>query len=93
MRGDQPVLTRLNTKDEIELRNGFPSKAEELFSYQAVILDDLEAAFFTPDQAGLLQRFVSERGGGLLMLGGMLTVSVAVVDVSGGKHVPDTMTS
>jgi hypothetical protein len=70
-RYDQPVLARLNTKDEFELRNGFPTKPEELYAFQAVIIDDLEAAFFTPDQAALLQRFVSERGGGLLMFGGM----------------------
>jgi len=42
-----------------------------LYAYQAVIVDDLEAEFFTPDQAALLQKFVSERGGGFLMLGGM----------------------
>ncbi len=70
-RYDQPVLTRLNTRDEFELRNGFPRRAEDLFGYHAIILDDVEAAFFTPDQAALLQKFVSERGGGLLMLGGM----------------------
>jgi hypothetical protein len=34
-------------------------------------VDDLEADFFAPDQAALLQKFVSERGGGFLMLGGM----------------------
>ena len=70
-RYDQPVLVRLNTRDELELRGGFPTTAEELYRYEAVILDDLEAEFFTPDQAVLLQKFVSERGGGLLMLGGM----------------------
>lgn len=72
-RFDQPVLIPLNTKDDAEgekLKKGFPTTAEDLFEYQAVILDDLEYAFFTPDQATLLQRFVSERGGGLLMLGG-----------------------
>ena len=69
-RYDQPVLIRLNTKDEFELRGGFPKTAEELFRYHAVILDDLEAEFFTNDQMTLLQRFVSERGGGFLMLGG-----------------------
>ena len=68
---DQPVLVRLNTRDEIELRAGFPRTAEDLFGYHAVILDDLEAEFFAPEQALLLQRFVSERGGGFLMLGGM----------------------
>jgi uncharacterized membrane protein len=70
-RYDQPVLVRLNTKDEFELRGGFPKLPEDLFAYHAVVIDDLEAAFFTPDQLLLLQRFVSERGGGLLMLGGM----------------------
>lgn len=68
---DQPVLVRLNTRDEIELRAGFPRTAEDLFGYHAVILDDLEAEFFAPEQAMLLQKFVSERGGGFLMLGGM----------------------
>ena len=68
---DQPVLVRLNTRDEVELKAGFPVEPEELFGYRAVILDDLEAAFFKPDQAALVQRFVAERGGGLLMLGGM----------------------
>lgn len=69
-RYDQPVLVRLNTRDELELRGGFPKTPEELYGYHAVILDDLEAEFFTPDQMTLLQKFVSERGGGFLMLGG-----------------------
>lgn len=70
-RYDQPVLVRLNTRDEVELRAGFPRTPEDLFGYHAVILDDVEAEFFAPDQAMLLQKFVSERGGGFLMLGGM----------------------
>lgn len=69
-RYDQPVMIRLNTKDEFELRGGFPKTAEELFKYHAVIIGDLESDFFTHDQMVLLQRFVSERGGGFLMLGG-----------------------
>jgi uncharacterized membrane protein len=69
-RYDQPVLIRLNTKDEFELRGGFPKLPEDLYGYHAVILDDLEAEFFTPDQMSLLQKFVSERGAGFLMLGG-----------------------
>jgi uncharacterized membrane protein len=72
-RYDQPVLVRLNTRDEFELRAGFPRTPEDLYTYHAVIIDDLEAGFFSPDQAALLQRFVSERGGGFLMLGGMET--------------------
>jgi len=67
---DQPVLVRLNTRDESELQNGFPRTREELFEYHAVILDDMEAEFFSHDQMDLLRRFVTERGGGFLMLGG-----------------------
>jgi uncharacterized membrane protein len=69
-RYDQPVLVRLGTRDAEELRAGFPKTAEELYAYHGVIIDDLEAGFFTHDQLGLLQKFVSQRGGGLLMLGG-----------------------
>ncbi|MBM3876372.1 MAG: hypothetical protein FJ386_06595 [Verrucomicrobia bacterium] len=69
-RYDQPVLVRLNTRDQEELRGGFPTSPEELYAYHAVIIDDCEAEFFKPDQQSLLQRYVSERGGGLLMLGG-----------------------
>lgn len=69
-RYDQPVLVRLNTQDEFELRNGFPKTAEELFKFHALVVDDVEAEFFTPEQMSLVQRFVSERGGGFLMLGG-----------------------
>lgn len=69
-RYDQPVIVRLNTKSPEELRDGFPKTAESLYKFHAVILDDIEAAFFTAEQLSLLERFVSERGGGLLMLGG-----------------------
>ncbi len=67
---NEPVLIPLNTKDATELAGGFPKTADLLNGYHAVILDDLEADFFTRDQMSLLQKFVSERGGGLLMLGG-----------------------
>ena len=69
-RADQPVLIRLGVLDEVELRDGFPKSADELYRYHAIILDDLESSFFTPDQLALLRNFVSQRGGGLLMLGG-----------------------
>ncbi len=67
---DQPVIIRLGTRDEFELRGGFPKAADELFQYHAIIIDDLEASFFTEDQMSLIRDFVSRRGGGFLMLGG-----------------------
>jgi uncharacterized membrane protein len=69
-RRDQPVVVRLGTDDKEELRTGFPQTAAEIYRYHAVILDDLESAFFTQDQLALLRNFVNRRGGGLLMLGG-----------------------
>lgn len=69
-RYDQPVMVRVSARDENELRGGFPATAEELFAYDAIILDDLEAAFFNHEQLELLRRFASDRGGGLLLLGG-----------------------
>jgi uncharacterized membrane protein len=67
---DQPVLVRLGTVDDVELRDGFPKTADDLYRYHAIVIDDLEASFFTQDQLALLRNFVSRRGGGLLMLGG-----------------------
>jgi hypothetical protein len=68
-RQDQPILIRF-AFDPTELRDGFPKTADELYRYHGVILDDIEAGFLTPDQQALLRNFVSQRGGGLLMLGG-----------------------
>jgi len=67
---DQPVLVRLNTRDEQELLGGFPKTAKDLYGYHAIILDDVEAGFFSHDQMDLLRKFVTERGGGFFMLGG-----------------------
>jgi uncharacterized membrane protein len=71
---DEPVIIRLGTRDEEELRGGFPQTAEELFAYHAIVLDDVEAEFFSQKQMLLMQNFVSARGGGLLMLGGAETL-------------------
>jgi hypothetical protein len=70
-RYDQPVLVRLNTATPEELRDGFPKTAEELFTrYRAIVIDDLEADFFTAEQQQLIEQFVSMRGGTVVMLGG-----------------------
>jgi uncharacterized membrane protein len=68
---DEPVLIRLNTATPEELRDGFPGVEETLFpNYRAIILDDIEADFFTLEQQELIERFVSRRGGTVIMLGG-----------------------
>jgi uncharacterized membrane protein len=61
---------RLDVDSASELFSGFPTTREELFTYRALILGSIEASFFTHDQLRMIGDFVSERGGGLLMLGG-----------------------
>ena len=61
---------RLDVDDADELAAGFPKTREELFRYRALILGSVEASFFTHDQLDMIADFVSQRGGGLLVLGG-----------------------
>jgi uncharacterized membrane protein len=62
-------------KDPHELEDGFPSKAEELFKFQGLMLDNVEAGYFTPTQQQLIHDFVDRRGGGLLFLGGRASLA------------------
>jgi uncharacterized membrane protein len=52
------------------LSPGFPTTRQALFQYDAIVFGNVEAAFFTRAQLDLTARFVAERGGGLLVLGG-----------------------
>ena len=61
--------------DPSELADGFPTKAEDLFKYQAIIIGSVEAGYFTPVQQELLREFVDKRGGGVLFLGGRFSLS------------------
>jgi uncharacterized membrane protein len=67
---DEPVMIRIGVKESEELASGFPKSEEELFGFDALILDDIEPEFFSQDQLDMIRRFVSSRGGGMLMLGG-----------------------
>jgi uncharacterized membrane protein len=61
---------RLEVSDSTELEFGFPTTREELYRYRGLVLGSVEASFFTHDQIQMIADFVSERGGGLLFLGG-----------------------
>jgi uncharacterized membrane protein len=52
------------------LTSGFPQNREALFVYDAVVIANLEADYFTRAQLTLLADYVGERGGGLLLMGG-----------------------
>lgn len=75
MRSADRKFLRLGVRDSLELLGGFPTSREELFAYRALILGSIEAAFFSADQLRLIADFVSQRGGGLLVLGGRSSLS------------------
>lgn len=58
-----------------ELEDGFPSKADELFRYQGLIIGSVEASYFSATQQQLIRDFVDRRGGGVLFLGGRASLS------------------
>jgi len=58
-----------------ELKDGFPTKVDDLFNYQGIILGTIEANYFTTAQQDLIQQFVDRRGGGLLFLGGRVSLA------------------
>jgi uncharacterized membrane protein len=62
---------RQGIKSPLELSRGFPVTREELYQYEAIILGDISKDFFTDEQLAMLQDFVAERGGGLLVAGMM----------------------
>ena len=61
-----PEVAR-NSPEHIER---FPSKREEAFKYDLVILGDVDASFFTDEELGLLEELIRDRGASLLMLCG-----------------------
>jgi uncharacterized membrane protein len=52
------------------MEKGFPTDKADLFKFKGMILGSVEASFFTFDQLRMISDFVSQRGGGFLMLGG-----------------------
>jgi uncharacterized membrane protein len=64
------IYTQVPDNSAEFLKVSFPTKVEDLFSFQGLILGSVEANYFTPAQQELMQQFVDRRGGGLLFLGG-----------------------
>ncbi len=63
------------SSNEKDLEDGFPTKAEDLFGFEGLILGSVEANYFTTSQQQLIRDFVDRRGGGLLFMGGRATLS------------------
>ena len=69
------ILRESDQKDTKELEDGFPAKAEDLFKFQGLMIDNVEASYFTPTQQQLIHDFVDRRGGGMLFMGGRASLS------------------
>jgi uncharacterized membrane protein len=52
------------------LATGFPARREDLYAYDALVIANVEGDFFAHAQLAMIADFVSERGGGLLVVGG-----------------------
>jgi len=75
VRTSENKIYRQGIADPKELASGFPSRAEDLFVYQGLIIGSVEAGYFTPGQQELIREFVDRRGGGLLLLGGQFSLA------------------
>jgi uncharacterized membrane protein len=75
VRTSENKIYRQGIADAKELAGGFPSRAEDLFVYQGLIIGSVEAGYFTPAQRELIHQFVDRRGGGLLLLGGQFAMA------------------
>ncbi len=72
-RTSKQSIFRQNVESSGELLNGFPTTLEELAPFRVVVLSNLRPADLSPAQQGVLGRFCSELGGGVLMIGGPST--------------------
>jgi uncharacterized membrane protein len=70
LRTTQNKIYRQGLANPDELKDGFPTKVEELFGFDGVILGSVDAPYLTPGQQTLIKDFVDRRGGGVLFLGG-----------------------
>lgn len=75
VRTSENKVYRQGISNPQELAGGFPTRAEELFAYQGLIIGSVEAAYFNQTQQQLIRDFVDRRGGGLLMLGGQFALA------------------
>jgi len=75
VRTSENKIYRQGISDPKELADGYPSRPEDLFVYQGLIIGSVEAGYFTPGQQESIREFVDRRGGGLLLLGGQFALA------------------
>ena len=86
LRTTENKIYRQGISNPQELAEGFPTRAADLFAYQALIIGSVDAGYFTPAQQQLIRDFVDRRGGGLLLLGGRQSLADGIW---GGSQIAD----
>jgi uncharacterized membrane protein len=75
LRTTQNKIYRQGGSSSKELEDGFPTKPEELFAYQGLIIGSVEASYFNATQQQAIKDFVDRRGGGVLFIAGRSSLS------------------
>jgi uncharacterized membrane protein len=75
LRTSENKIYRQGIKDPSELADGFPTRPEDLFGYSGIIIGSVDADYFSPLQREMLREYVDRRGGGVLFLGGRMSLS------------------
>ena len=75
VRTTENKVYRQGIENPNELADGFPSRSDDLFGYQGLIIGSVELNYFTLEQQSLIKQFVDRRGGGLLFLGGRFALA------------------
>src|SRR5207248_8455749 len=58
LRTTENKIYRQGVGNPSELADGFPTRADALFSYSALVIGSVEATYFTPAQRDLIRAFV-----------------------------------
>jgi uncharacterized membrane protein len=67
--GDETYYVQAPESRARALTSGFPASRQSLFFYDALVLANVDTDRLSRDQLALVAEYVSERGGGLLVLG------------------------
>jgi uncharacterized membrane protein len=70
LRTTENKILRQGFANKDELVDGFPTKVEDMFKFDGLILGSVDASYLKAEQQQLIKDFVDRRGGGVLFLGG-----------------------
>lgn len=70
------------------LTSGYPSRAEDLFAYDAVVLANVDGSQLSRAQLDLTREFVARRGGGLLVMGAQALGRSGLLETSLDEALP-----